>query len=795
MNRRRVRWLALAAVTIAAVAGTTIPALAADEVGTVMGSFTDGSGPMVGASVGLIDGDYNYIAFAYTDDTGAFTLSDVPAGDYRLQFGAAGFIQWSYGKRTFETADTVTVTGGETTTVDEVVRSHGSITGHVVSADGTPAAGYEVTAASTDSDFPQYLYGYTDAEGAYRLPYVDQGGWKLSFRRGWDSPEQWADNQTSEAAARVFQVVTGEVLTVDQTILGSGALSGRVTDKGVPVEGVEVSVQHTDGSSSEWTQTDADGRYRVSLWPGTYTVSFRLPNGLTEYAPRQIDPLKAGTITVAAGADTVLNEKLRARGFVTGTLTDAAGDPVAEASASLIGKGWDHPSGYTDATGAYRIEAWPGTYRLQFSTTIGVQWSYHRSVPAEADPIAVTADQTLTIDESLAATGTAAVTAADSVTGNPITAFCLSMYNTVTEVVRECTTTGTVTAQLLPGTYSMSTYSEEGEWPYVHRTANPLVVVSGQSVAATMSLVRTATVSALVTDRDSGDPVQGACVELLDVMAPQWLGNGGQWCSDADGRVSVRQVRPGSYKAFVWISDGVHGRQWVGPNGGVGKFKRAQTITVTTGQELTIAPIRLDKAGSISGTITDEVTGQPIANASVGLSTFNAGAGNGGGGVPTDADGRYTLSDLGPYAWTLYLYGYTYAGEWSGDATYRDRAAGVAVTEGGTATYDASLGHGTTVVGRVTDVAGHRAGSARITFRNADTGDEMAAGDVYDNYRQYTVQVRGRQRVKLEYYGNVAVQYYDGYVGAADFASATTFSVPATGSKRINVVMTTPYLP
>ena len=110
-----------------------------------------------------------------------------------------------------------------------------------------------------------------------------------------------------------------------------------------------------------------------------------------------------------------------------------------------------------------------------------------------------------------------------------------------------------------------------------------------------------------------------------DIARSLSLGNAELRCSDETGAVMLEVVRPGRYKAFTWIFDGEHGHQWVGDRRGVGEFEKAQTIRLRPGQHLTLPQIRLDKAGGdINGTVTDEVTGEPVTQGYVSLSSFKA---------------------------------------------------------------------------------------------------------------------------------------------------------------------------
>src|SRR5262249_21015984 len=158
-----------------------------------------------------------------------------------------------------------------------------------------------------------------------------------------------------------------------------------------------------------------------------------------------------------------------------------------------------------------------------------------------------------------------------------------------------------------------------------------VTVSSGADTPVHAVLDKAASVTTTFVDTATGAPVGNACLELIALTRPTTLGVGGQICSDASGQVVLEHVGPGSYKAFASVHDGVHGDQWVGSAGGVGAFKDARTVTITAGAaHLTLPTIKLDKAGGITGTLTDARTGQPLKNAFVGLSSVNVGLGGGG---------------------------------------------------------------------------------------------------------------------------------------------------------------------
>ena len=71
--------------------------------------------------------------------------------------------------------------------------------------------------------------------------------------------------------------------------------------------------------------TGSDGRYRIEVLPGAYTVEFRTSGGLVQYAHQKRSIFDADPITVAAGPDTIVDEQVLPTGTIAGRLVDAAG--------------------------------------------------------------------------------------------------------------------------------------------------------------------------------------------------------------------------------------------------------------------------------------------------------------------------------------------------------------------------------------------------------------------------------------------------------------------------------------
>ena len=136
----------------------------------------------------------------------------------------------------------------------------------------------------------------------------------------------------------------------------AGTLAGTVTDaEGTPLVGVDVVA---DGEFGRATKTADDGTFALPLVPGAYDVTLESFG----FAARTVE------VTIADGetSDASASLTTATRHAVSGTLTDAAGDPIPGLEVALNGP---LPAVTTDAAGRYRIENVPaGSFTL---TTTG----------------------------------------------------------------------------------------------------------------------------------------------------------------------------------------------------------------------------------------------------------------------------------------------------------------------------------------------------------------------------------------------------------------------------------------
>ncbi|MBM7491539.1 5-hydroxyisourate hydrolase-like protein (transthyretin family) [Micromonospora luteifusca] len=656
----------------------------------------------------------------------------------------------------------------------------GAVGGRLTTSTGAAAAEVQVQVYEADS------YNYvdntsTDADGNYTIAGLPTGSYLVGYFP-LEQPGQYYRQHPTIWDANPVTVTAGGTARADDQLFGTGTITGQlVNTAGDPVPDLYIEAREVETDGASGGRTDDQGRFTFTTRPGRYILSFQPIEGSyqVQYVPGKTDRDSATVFEVKADEATVVNETALPVGGLSGRFTTATGAPLADAQVVVSAGNSSGAYTDTDANGEFSVQLLPGSYIVGLYAGDRQQYYRGKLTSEEADHVEVRGGRQTRITDSLLGTGSVTVQAVDSVTGAPIANFCAQSV---------CSKgTGTVTVTGLPqGGHTI--YLDTPDRLHFSRERAGVKVKANRDTKLTVKLRPGAVISTTIVDRQSGAPLADVC---LDTFLPKQasLQDGYGDCSDRNGRIQVGPLTAGSYKLFAVPLSDTYGRQWVGANGGTGDEREALAVTATAGQVVTGPQVRLDRAGTVTGTVTDP-TGKPVPNAGVSVLTGHPGVG--AQDATTDEHGVYTLERLGPYAWPLVVNANPYASVWSGDKTSRFTATPVTVTAGAAATHNVQLDQGVELTGTFRTPDGTPFTSGFVIARSADTGDIAGNGWMTDG--QFRMRLKGPQRIFFTYNTSLGEKQFDGrYLVTRPDGTRKLglFSVPASGSMSVELVVPT----
>ncbi|MFI5912453.1 carboxypeptidase regulatory-like domain-containing protein [Dactylosporangium sp. NPDC051541] len=616
------RPLLLAALTVMIAAVALVPAgptLAAAGTGTISGHLTDAAGlPAAGAFVWAQTRDMSATASATTDAAGSYTMTGVTAADYVMSFRASpgGFTQWAHQKTGFGEADTVTVGAGAAVVVNEQLLPTGVITGSLLNRDGTPSTG-TVTAYTMPGQ--AYVDSKGVSGGAFRIE-LPVGAYKLQFRVR-DAFYQWNGGAKSFETASAIQVVAGQTVQLQETVLPTGSIAGRLTNAdGSPAAGTNLAVIQDSRSFYGNATTDADGRYRVdNLLLDDYTVGFYGSTGVQQFAHRTLDPNAAARIPVRDGQVTTVDEVFLPKGKIRVVAHDATtGAALSGFCASYTILTW--VGGCTDGTEVVLNDVFVGAYNLE----VQIDDRRHFSVPSV--PVTVAAGQTAGIDVGLrlgaAVNATMVKRSGGAATDGCVQAarvggaFSSSPYGYCSDWQANPVTGKALLGPLEPGTYQVFAQPRDPalglQWVGAAGGTGDRDAAAQFTVAAgdvlNLPVVRFdpgGTIQGKVTDVAGGAPLPYSCVWVAALPSTF---NGSGDCpafTDADGVYTIKGVGP-----YQWPVEYARGdREWRWSGNTVDR-QYATKVQVTAGQTVRADAKMAANGGKLTGTIRT-AGGQP----------------------------------------------------------------------------------------------------------------------------------------------------------------------------------------
>lgn len=392
-------WLRLFGTDQAYAASTSITGIVTDDAGQ----------PLTNISVQLYQdpaelGFWGPTSFVgMTDATGQYTLTEVTPGRYRLGLRDSNWppvyatTYYPQAQQVTEATDLL-VRAGETLTRNVQLATTSQLAGIVTDVNNQPLEGIQVSLWMRDGANPNAwvtagLQATTASSGTYALNNVDTGRYRVSFTDTRSPHVYSTEYYTNSTLAQATELVVPGVkrFVINAQLTGTGTVTGVVTNAdGAPLPGITVGIDN-DIESDGWQNslyrrggtTDASGVYTITnvhtgrnrLCFADYTAHYA--DECYNDAPPDLQ--RATDITVTAATTVTANAQLALRGGISGTVTDAAGQPLSLYQVYL----YSDPHGdnhwitggnwaYTDASGVYTLTGLnPNLYRVSFMDPSG----------------------------------------------------------------------------------------------------------------------------------------------------------------------------------------------------------------------------------------------------------------------------------------------------------------------------------------------------------------------------------------------------------------------------------------
>lgn len=654
---------------VAAAAGVVTPGVdfVLDAGGSISGTVVNAlAAPLQFVSVNIVSSNGTTVTSGFTDALGAYTSRDglLPGAYYLTTTNGLGYINQLHPaipclpSCTVSLGTPVNVVGtGAVTGINFTLAAGARITGHVTDAvTGDDLSG--VTVSVINAAGTTFSSGFTNAAGIYTTATgIPDGSYYLrtSNSRGLIN-EVYPDVACqgtlcpSPVGVGTLVAVTGGVLpfvpvTVDMDLAEGGRISGTVTDAGTSaaVVGASVQIYSLTGQSLGSSTTDGLGNYMSSAGLTTASFYVRTSNALG-YIDELYDnvicgascALTAGTsVGVTTGAITPgINFGLALGGAISGTVTSGA-TPLGNLNVQIVNAATNAiVSDTTDASGNFSVKGlMDGTYYARTSNSQGYINEVYNNLQCPLScfnilgaPLVIAAAGTVSgVNFDLEAGGRISGTVTDGALPIPGVSVSIVDPSGLTAAIGTTNALGEYIsgAGLPAGNYYVRTSNSLG---YVNELYDNISCATGCSLAtgATVTVAPGATTpninfalsvggraSGQVTDVVSGSPIQGVSVQVYDAA-----GRSVAFAStDASGNfVTGAGLPTGPYYARTsnglgYLDELYNNKPCVGNC----LVTAGDSFAVTSGLTMTGIDFSLSAGGRISGTVTDEATGNPIS--------------------------------------------------------------------------------------------------------------------------------------------------------------------------------------
>lgn len=633
-----------------------------------------------------------------------------------------------------------------------------TITG-TVTGEGKPLGDCMVEVRS--SAYGLYTTVFTETDGSYsvtlRVPAAGDPDYLIRFDPGTPSPflPRWFDGVAAEESATPVAVtLDGTTPGIDADLPRGGSIAGTVRAPGgsaaasVAVAAIGpagVRFGYTDAAGSYLFQGLEEGPYFALISPdalwSTDTSSFNELNG-TAYTVQVWDdrPMSSpDTVAVTLGVDRVgVDATLHPGAAISGTIRDASGTPIAGMDVSASGSAFHDPwsTAVTAADGTYQIGRRPyDTYTVYVDPAEFNRVHRTGYVPnAYPDPVELSTVTTATSVDITLAVGAVVMGRVTGPTGSGVPSVTITAYDGKGEnmlvrtesaadgsyELRGITVPNRVKIEYSTDEYNSATgadlvsqwWSGKPDW----FSADVIVLDTVKTIAgADVRLLKGGRVSGTIYDGKVAGPDNGLGDAEVELRTPDGRTVGYEY-TDGTGGYTFRAVPAGAYKvaASYYGPKKNYPTRWYA---NAGTLAGAKSFALAVGQVVSGKDIVLLPGGSLSGTVTDKVSGLPVAGVDVRVLDTD---GMEVALTSTDSLGKWESGDHeeGTYyvqfdpTYRNGLHGSTYAAQWY-DGAAPSNAKPVAVTlDAKVAGIDAKLDPAAaTITGRLLERGGAAAKS------------------------------------------------------------------------------------
>ena len=571
---------------------------------------------------------------------------------------------------------------------------------------------------------------------------------------------------------------------------GTGSITGTVTDNsGGPLQYVCVKAYNAGGEEVKISSTNWRGEYKIAdLDPGDYRIEFlRCDNvtKLSEFYDNVGSLAEATPVSVTSGANAEgIDAVLATGGTISGTVTDAGGNPLGGACARAYDvDGNQVGSDQTDLNGQYAIVGLStGEYRVQFrgcGKNAAPEFYDDQETLTAAAPVQVTAGtDTGDIDAQLALGGSISGTISNDALG-PLEKICVDAFDSTGERVAHDRSDPEGKYRVVglgSGEHRLRFYQcasnlnllEEyyGDEATLEEATPVNVDVGSETTGIDAELATGGIISGTLAAADNGAPSGSVC--LFSVTVYDSAGEPARSRSFLDsGSYRIDRLPTGEYRVGFHFSCAQPTAEYIWTPVGTPMFEfyedkqtleEATPVQVTAGQETTKIHGHLGQnfpTGSLSGTVTDE-NGDPLDGVCVKLFNSN---GTLKSGRSANSDGTYRFGGLATGQYRLEFrgcgdWGPNVLGEFYENAPNLETATPVSVTDDvDTTGIDAQLAPGGTISGTVTDNSGTPLPG--ICVQAYDDEGNLEDADGTDSSGNYTIVGlgSGQHRVKFNHHG------------------------------------------